>query len=56
MRGNPHVRFLGEEVAARRPPYPTYDEGSTPFTRSIRTAARSGDAPATGRSLQFVTP
>jgi hypothetical protein len=34
MRGNLHVRFLGEEVVARRPPHPTYDEGSIPFTRS----------------------
>jgi hypothetical protein len=34
MRGNLHVRFLGEGVAARRPPHPTYDEGSIPFTRS----------------------
>ena len=55
MRGNLHVRFLGEEVAARRPPYPTYDEGSIPFTRSIRTAGPSGHASA-ARSLQFVTP
>ncbi len=23
MRGNSHVRFLGEGVAAMRPPYPT---------------------------------
>jgi hypothetical protein len=36
MQGNLHVRFLGEGVAARRPPYPTYDEGSIPFTRSNR--------------------
>ena len=34
MRGNSHVRFLGEGGAARRSPYPTYDEGSIPFTRS----------------------
>ncbi len=34
MRGNLHVRFLGEGGAARHPPYPTYDEGSIPFTRS----------------------
>ena len=34
MRGNSHVRFLGEGSAARRSPYPTYDEGSIPFTRS----------------------
>jgi hypothetical protein len=34
MRGNSHVRFLGEGVAARPPPYPTHEEGSTPFTRS----------------------
>jgi hypothetical protein len=24
MRGNSHVRFLGEEVTARSSPYPTY--------------------------------
>ena len=34
MRGNLHVRFLGEGVAARPPPYPTRDEGSTPSSRS----------------------
>lgn len=34
MRGNLHVRFLGEEHAARRVPYPTSYEGSIPFTRS----------------------
>ena len=34
MRGNLHVRFLGEGVAARPSPYPTHDEGSIPFTRS----------------------
>ena len=37
MRGNLHVRFLGEGVAARRPPYPTAYDGSIPFTRSITT-------------------
>jgi hypothetical protein len=35
MQGNLHVRFLGEGGAARRSPYPTYDEGSIPFTRSM---------------------
>ena len=35
MRGNLHVRFLGEGVAARRPPYPTAYDGSIPFARSI---------------------
>ena len=34
MRGNLHVRFLGEGVAARRPPYPTVNVGSIPITRS----------------------
>ena len=34
MRGNLHVRFLGEGAAARRPPYPTAYDGSIPFTRS----------------------
>ena len=36
MRGNLHVRFLGEGAAARPPPYPRDDEGSIPFTRSSR--------------------
>lgn|SRR5690554_5238484 len=34
MRGNLHVRFLGEGVAARLPPYPPRDAGSIPVTRS----------------------
>ncbi len=34
MRGNSHVRFLGEGVAARSPPYPPHEEGSIPFARS----------------------
>lgn len=34
MRGNLHVRFLGEAVAARRPPYPTVNVGSIPITCS----------------------
>jgi hypothetical protein len=34
MRGNLHVRFLGEGAAARRPPYPTVNVGSIPITRS----------------------
>src|SRR5262245_3343297 len=36
MQGNLHVRFLGEGVAARLSPYPTDEEGSTPFARSTR--------------------
>src|SRR5574343_687787 len=36
MQGNLHVRFLGEGVAARSPPYPPAYEGSIPFTRSIK--------------------
>jgi hypothetical protein len=34
MRGNMHVRFLGEEMAARPSPYPTDGVGSIPITRS----------------------
>ena len=34
MRGNSHVRFLGEGVAARLPPYPTRAVGSIPIARS----------------------
>jgi len=34
MRRNLHVRFLGEGIAARRPPYPTLNVGSIPITRS----------------------
>ena len=34
MQGNLHVRFLGEGVAARSPPYPPHEEGSIPFARS----------------------
>ena len=35
MRGNLHVRFLGEGVAARLPPYPPRAVGSIPIARSI---------------------
>ena len=34
MRGNSHVRFLGEGVAARLPPYPPRAVGSIPIARS----------------------
>ena len=34
MRGNSHVRFLGEEMAARPSPYPTCAVGSIPIARS----------------------
>src|SRR5690554_1935383 len=34
MQGNLHVRFLGGDATVRSCPYPTYDEGSIPFTRS----------------------
>jgi hypothetical protein len=63
MQGNLHVRFLGEGGAARRSPYPTYDEGSIPFTRSksrdvlSRFCTRSKDAPAFPRdSFQSACP
>lgn len=42
MRGNLHVRFLGEGVAVRLPPYPPHEEGSTPFTRSKKQRAPHG--------------
>ena len=35
MRGNLHVRFLGEGVAVRPPPYPPCAVGSIPIARSI---------------------
>ena len=40
MRGNLHVRFLGEGVAARPPPYPPDAEGSIPFARSTADSER----------------
>ena len=36
MQGNLHVRFLGEGVAVRPPPYPPDAEGSIPFARSTK--------------------
>ncbi len=35
MQGNLHVRFLGEGVTVRSPPYPPAYVGSIPITRSI---------------------
>ncbi len=40
MRGNSHVRFLGEGVAVRPSPYPPSYEGSIPFTRSTPNSGR----------------
>ena len=34
MRGNLHVRFLGEGVTVRLPPYPPRAVGSIPIARS----------------------
>ena len=37
MRGNSHVRFLGEELAARQTPYPTQNAGMrAPVGRRLR--------------------
>ena len=41
MRGNLHVRFLGEGVAARPPPYPTDAVSSILIARSRINAFRS---------------
>ncbi len=46
MQGNLHVRFLGEGVAARSPPYPTRAVGSIPIARS--TGYSKGQSSATG--------
>lgn len=40
MRGNLHVRFLGEGVAARPPPYPPRAVGSIPIARSTSNTSR----------------
>lgn len=40
MRGNLHVRFLGEGVAARPPPYPPRAVGSIPIARSTPSLAK----------------
>src|SRR5574343_771341 len=41
MQGNLHVRFLGEGVAVRPPPYPPRAVGSIPIARSTSSSGRS---------------
>jgi hypothetical protein len=60
MRGNSHVRFLGEEVTVRSSPYPTYTRPRATLAAQIgaeeatRVAARSGRSyhPSSSRATE----
>jgi len=53
MRGDSHVRFLGEGMAARPAPHPTANVGSIPITRS--TPVLEGPTPSRANGFSVVT-